>query len=656
MKLRSCRIENFGKLHELNVEFQDGWNVFCKENGWGKSTFAAFLCVMFYGFEGERKRVGFNERKYYAPWQKGTYGGSLVFEVEDALYEVMRVFGKKESDDTFLLRDARTQLVSDAYTSAIGQELFGIDRESFQRSVFFRQNDCRTYSTGDMNAKMGNLTENTTDLTNYEAANQRCKDLLNALTPSRKTGRIYQCKEELQSLEIQVRKEASVLETLQACQERIELGKQQIRREESELLNIRQQQKQCSKEKDEQVKQERYQAIQARCQEAREALEKLEAKFTNGVPSREWLDQLGVMCSAMEMEQAAAKEQALLESKVERVPSKKEVLWMIGSVAIVIVGLFLTRWLRVCVCLLGIAGGARIVVRWVQQKKAKEEARRLHQLHQKRYEKRKQEMVERLKAIGQQPSENLRAQWIELQEVYFRAKQCEERVKQEEDECRRFEQQYRPETWQQGAKNVAKYNLTELYELQEQHTQQLEVERQKVQEWQQQCEHLQKEWEDVQEAKKLFAGKKEELAELQLKYMRIKKAQTYLTQAKEALTARYMRPLQTRFEEYVSYLEAQEEARYQLDANATLHIMDQGMPREVASYSAGCQDRMHICLRLAFLDVMYPKEKPVLFLDDPFVNFDEESLAGALQLFQEKAKDYQILYWTCHESRVKKEG
>ena len=83
MRLISCYIEGFGKLRKLEIKFEDGLNCFVKENGWGKSTFAAFLRVMFYGFEGETKRNEFeNERKYYRPWAGDVYGGELVFETD----------------------------------------------------------------------------------------------------------------------------------------------------------------------------------------------------------------------------------------------------------------------------------------------------------------------------------------------------------------------------------------------------------------------------------------------------------------------------------------------------------------------------------------------------------------------------------------------
>ena len=42
MKLRSCHIDNFGKLSDLHLEFQDGVNLFHEPNAWGKSTLMIF--------------------------------------------------------------------------------------------------------------------------------------------------------------------------------------------------------------------------------------------------------------------------------------------------------------------------------------------------------------------------------------------------------------------------------------------------------------------------------------------------------------------------------------------------------------------------------------------------------------------------------------
>ena len=99
MKLLQCKIENFGKLSDVSFDFSEGVNTFCEENGWGKSTLANFIRIMFFGFlNGNKQDKLVNERKRYFPWQsaKGVYGGSVKFETEGKSYQLNRVFGKKD--------------------------------------------------------------------------------------------------------------------------------------------------------------------------------------------------------------------------------------------------------------------------------------------------------------------------------------------------------------------------------------------------------------------------------------------------------------------------------------------------------------------------------------------------------------------------------
>ena len=187
MKLISCHIENFGRLRNFDHAFEDGLNLFLRENGWGKSTLAAFLCAMFYGMPGTRRRAaGENDRVKYRPWQGGTFGGKILFESGGHIYELTRIFGKKESEDVFDLRDAETNLPDFRFSARIGEELFGLDRESFRRTVFVGQLDCATRTTDNVNALLADLAEQTGDLGGYEDAMKRLTDAANRLTPKRR--------------------------------------------------------------------------------------------------------------------------------------------------------------------------------------------------------------------------------------------------------------------------------------------------------------------------------------------------------------------------------------------------------------------------------------------------------------------------------------
>lgn len=222
MKFIFCHIENFGKLSDLSFEFTEGTNVICEGNGWGKSTFAAFIRAMFYGLEGDRKKNPLeSERKKYKPWQGGVFGGQLVFEIKGKQYEISRIFYDREQSDEFELRDVNTNLPSKDYSKKIGEEIFQIDRESFLRTVFLGQNDCETSTTDNINARIGNLADGANELNNFDTANAKLSEILSALTPSRASGSLAKRREEIAQCERIVKEGEGLSEQVELCQEKM---------------------------------------------------------------------------------------------------------------------------------------------------------------------------------------------------------------------------------------------------------------------------------------------------------------------------------------------------------------------------------------------------------------------------------------------------
>ena len=135
MKLIKCHIENYGKLSNLDYNFKDGLNTIKQANGYGKTTFASFIKAMFYGLEAKRSKT-LIDRKKYDPWQGGAFGGSVEFELNGKKYKIERFFGKKENEDTFKLIDLSTNLESQDFSQNIGEEIFKLNKEAYERSTF----------------------------------------------------------------------------------------------------------------------------------------------------------------------------------------------------------------------------------------------------------------------------------------------------------------------------------------------------------------------------------------------------------------------------------------------------------------------------------------------------------------------------------------
>lgn len=141
MKLLECRISGFGAFKDYRLSFEDGLNVILQPNGWGKTTLAAYIKAMLYGFERKRVRdLSENERLRYMPWDGGKFGGTLDFELDGRAYRVLRQFGRTGAGDTVKVLDLDSGKPVKVPGEEVGEWVFGLDANAFQKSVFVGQN------------------------------------------------------------------------------------------------------------------------------------------------------------------------------------------------------------------------------------------------------------------------------------------------------------------------------------------------------------------------------------------------------------------------------------------------------------------------------------------------------------------------------------
>lgn len=94
MKINKIHIENFGRLSNFDLDLNDGLNEIHKENGFGKTTLSIFLKAMFYGMPASRDNLKM-ERKKYAPWKGGRFGGYVEFSCLKGNFRLTRFFDRK---------------------------------------------------------------------------------------------------------------------------------------------------------------------------------------------------------------------------------------------------------------------------------------------------------------------------------------------------------------------------------------------------------------------------------------------------------------------------------------------------------------------------------------------------------------------------------
>ena len=172
MKLISMHVDAFGSLHNYDYNFEEGLNVVLHDNGWGKTTMAAFLKAMLYGYDTKRsKDITENERKRYLPWQGGKYGGSLDFEAEGVRYRIYRTFGETPRFDTAKIVNLDTKTTARIPTGKIGETLFHLDASAFQRSVFINQNGLSIDgAASSIHTRLNTLVSQANDVSAYDGA------------------------------------------------------------------------------------------------------------------------------------------------------------------------------------------------------------------------------------------------------------------------------------------------------------------------------------------------------------------------------------------------------------------------------------------------------------------------------------------------------
>jgi len=132
----------------------------------------------------------------------------------------------------------------------------------------------------------------------------------------------------------------------------------------------------------------------------------------------------------------------------------------------------------------------------------------------------------------------------------------------------------------------------------------------------------------------------------------INKTLDMLAKAKENLSMRYLEPIKNGFAKYSDLLLDGGVGEFVLDTNFNVSIIECGQQREIDYFSEGYKSLIDVCLRFALIDALFGNEKPVVILDDPFVNFDDDKLKMAKKMLKLIAEDFQIIYFVCHESRI----
>ena len=130
------------------------------------------------------------------------------------------------------------------------------------------------------------------------------------------------------------------------------------------------------------------------------------------------------------------------------------------------------------------------------------------------------------------------------------------------------------------------------------------------------------------------------------------KAYELLGEARDTFAVGHSVPVMEAFDRYYECVTGEHAGNVQAAPDMTIRYREQGMYRDSQTLSSGLADILGVCVRVAIVDSMYQDEKPMLIMDDPFVNLDDRNMAGAKKFVGKISEKYQILYFTCSQNRV----
>ncbi len=715
MRLISLHIDNFGNLQEFDLTFSDTTQLL-HENGWGKSTLAAFIKVMFYGFENENKKsLADREREKYRPWNRGTYGGKLCYEAAGKRYEINKVFGYKEKEDACTLTDLDTGLpVTDADAAHIGIELFSLDERSFLRSVFIAQNDVRVHEEGHddiadgISAKIGNLSDATDDVNRYETVMDRLNDVLNKMSPNRATGGLKQMEAHISSLQNALRQEEPVRDATQRLELQAKNEREKLRKLNEARTGMEEKFRENAAREGLLARREAFRHLWKQYETAKENLEKIEEGYPNGLPEEE--DVAGnlekwAQCKTLQKEadsrqmelqylqkesesnkkqadeQKKLREQFLMEeeAKEEKLRRTMMVLLAIAIILFVagVVTVFIFSYLYIGAGMVAVGVGCMLsallimLVGHGKRRKIDEvaEEEEGENLQNAGIDNQLQAMQAQIDAAREHASgiEGEVADFIRMYRSDFSEETAESalyelreqiivhRNKAEEVEQKRLAiKDFEAENDMTAIMNAEDDEAGEPFDLKrerDRNEMQLREAQEALRLYELQLDENRERLQNMSEMRSELEGLTEDRTRGLHRYEMLEMTRDFLKHAKENFSAKYRRPLLDGFKKYFSMLSSEEASEFQLDANIHMTRRELGEARDVESYSSGNRDLIDICLRFALIDAMYKDEKPFVILDDPFVNLDRSKTDRALKLLAEVAKNYQVIYFTCHDSR-----
>lgn len=652
IKITKIYISSFGKLKDFSCTLKDGLNVIHEKNGFGKTTVAGFIKAMFFGLNSSNPRnIEANTRKRYTPWESTEkFGGYLCFETKGKSYRIERYFGKTPAQDTFMLYD-ENEVPCEDFGDNPGQALFDIDADAFERCMYIPQSGITVSPNDSFISKLNKLVENSDDDSNFQAAYKKLDELRKSLsstsrlknvsTKSSIEREIVETEEALND----ARRKKREIERRKAVVAENENKARDVMREKEKYLEL---QKSFESQQALKGKAEVLLRLQSEVKQKELELEKFAQKNANVGDDYVLSAQRKVEANAdLEKKLMLAEERAAATKKDKKVSFPLLIFALLflvaGAAAYVFKSSLPTDFGFIGAGVCAVAAVLCLIFAFSKRKNKKQISKEAElNVLRDEYQKSCDELKSIFLSHGIEENnffaavavlKKIKADYVKAQSDYAAAK-AEFSQKSSDpdyaDVMSRIDANAVDYTKQiNDCTTMLSYLATQNAKIEGETAAFLSC------------------YDEESEALSKMEVLKESYNEVLNKISIVEKTMACLAEAKKELSKSYMPKIKQGLSQYLKRLSGGEFANAAVDDGFGLYIEEKNSLRDFGFFSRGISDLGVFCLRLALIDTMYPEEKPPLILDDPFVNFDRKKYEEVSALLKERAKNCQILYFTC---------
>ncbi len=673
MKLLKCYINSFGKLQNFSHDFAGGLNTIKQENGWGKSTLSTFIKAMFYGLEDSKRDIDSNERKKFKTWQSDkAIGGYIDFEVDDKQYRINKTFGKKSSEDEVLIYDLNTSKdITKEFENPfeIGKYFFKVDSSAFKSTVYFSQKDL-TVSCSESLSSCITPEYNLGEGDSVEKALEKLENKIKTYKKQRGDGGLIDdAKREISQIEeeISMAKEGilsynSITNSIKELENKINLTKENLKLYASKKDLVLKYEKEKSIL--EQISKKK-QIVSEKISRKKDILHSLGKEnvtlsevenFSKLVKEYEIVEQ-----KIKSLENEVAKLSSFSINKVEKKSYIPSVLICLSIVflAISVVTFAISQY--VIGGVLATLGSIGLIIFVALNTKSKKIVTNENTAVVSEIEGDKRE-IERLNVVNLERLKNIEhftssfnfayKSYLDLEKILRKAisdiSEIDSFIDYTNSEILYLEKSVKNidiKILAGESQGIIEERYNYFYKTFNDESVELATLKEQL-----------KRYDDFIVILPQLESKRisliEKVLELKIEYEIYDKTAKYLEIANEELKKKYRKPLEDRLNKFIKKIAGKNIGKVSVDIDLNVFVEDGGNLIESAYFSQGFKNLFCICERFALIDMLFENEKPFIILDDPFTNLDKEKIVEALSLIKEFAKEYQIIYFSCHESRM----